>query len=48
MLNDNEVFTKQQLLDKFDASEEPIKLSEAFIRGYLGGLPEYLDLNITV
>ncbi|MEN9373927.1 MAG: hypothetical protein RIR79_1479 [Pseudomonadota bacterium] len=29
----------QKIEEKFNTSEEPIKLSEAFLRGYLGGLP---------
>lgn len=31
--------TKNYILNLFDNSEEPLKLSEAFLRGYLGGLP---------
>lgn len=31
--------TKEHVLNLFDDSEEPLKLSEAFLRGYLGGLP---------
>lgn len=31
--------TKEHVLNLFDNSEEPLKLSEAFLRGYLGGLP---------
>lgn len=30
---------KEHILNLFDDSEEPLKLSEAFLRGYLGGLP---------
>jgi predicted ATPase len=37
---DSELFSKQDILNKFDDSEEPLKLSEALLRGYLGGLPE--------
>jgi len=40
LFNEDEILTKQQILEKFDASEEPVKLSEAFLRGYLGGLPK--------
>lgn len=32
--------TKEHVLNLFDDSEEPLKLSEAFLRGYLGGLPK--------
>lgn len=37
---DSELFSKQDILNKFDDSEESLKLSEALLRGYLGGLPE--------
>ncbi|MCK4493899.1 MAG: AAA family ATPase [Methylococcales bacterium] len=40
VLNDNETYTKQNILNKFDNSKEPLKLSEAFLRDYLGGLPD--------
>ena len=35
--DDEEILKKIE--EKFNNSEEPIKLSEAFLRGYLGGLP---------
>jgi len=40
VLNENENYTKQDVLALFDNSKEPVKLSEAFLRGYLGGLPK--------
>jgi predicted ATPase len=40
VFNDNETYTKEDILNKFDNSEEPLKLSYALLRGYLGGLPK--------
>jgi predicted ATPase len=40
LFNDNETYTKEDILNKFDNSEEPLKLSYALLRGYLGGLPK--------
>ena len=39
LITDNEPHTKEEILNRFDNSPEPLKLSEAFLRGYLGGLP---------
>ena len=36
----NKVYSKQEVLDCFEQSDEPLKLSEAFLRGYIGGLPK--------
>jgi predicted ATPase len=40
VLSEDKIYTKQEILDSFAKSEEPLKLSEAFLRGYLGGLPK--------
>ncbi len=40
VLNEENAYTKEDVLNKFDNSKEPVKLSEAFLRGYLGGLPK--------
>lgn len=40
VLDESETYTQEEILNKFDNSEEPVKLSEAFLRGYLGGLPK--------
>jgi predicted ATPase len=40
ILDDNKTYTKAEILDLFDNSQEPLKLSEALLRGYLGGLPK--------
>jgi predicted ATPase len=40
VFNDNQTYTKEDILNKFDNSEEPLKLSYALLRGYLGGLPK--------
>lgn len=34
-----ETFSKDEILSRLDDSPETLKLSEAFLRGYLGGLP---------
>ena len=39
-LTDDETYSKQDILDKFDNSKEALNLSYAFLRGYLGGLPK--------
>jgi len=38
LFKDNPIIT-QKIEETFNNSEEPLKLSEAFLRGYLGGLP---------
>jgi predicted ATPase len=40
VLKEKELLSKKEILDRLDDSPEPLKLSEAFLRGYLGGLPE--------
>ncbi len=40
VFEEDKLYSKQDILNKFDNSEEPLKLSEAFLRGYLGGLPK--------
>lgn len=46
VFKDDDVFkeksflSKEEILNRLDNSPEPLKLSEAFLRGYLGGLPE--------
>jgi len=40
VLSEDKIYTKQEILDSFEKSEEPLRLSEAFLRGYLGGLPK--------
>jgi AAA15 family ATPase/GTPase len=40
VFNEDKLYSREDILNKFDNSEEPLKLSEAFLRGYLGGLPK--------
>lgn len=40
VFNEDTLYSREDILNKFDNSEEPLKLSEAFLRGYLGGLPK--------
>ncbi len=40
ILLDGKMYSKQDVLNNFEQSDEPLKLSEAFLRGYIGGLPK--------
>lgn len=44
IFDENKTYTKAEILEQFDNSDEPLKLSYALLRGYLGGLPENFDL----
>ena len=40
LFDDNKTYTKEEILNAFDNSEEALQLSYALLRGYLGGLPK--------
>lgn len=40
IFSEQKTYTKNEILEQFDNSDEPLKLSYALLRGYLGGLPK--------